>query len=115
MPEQLRGRLAGDSIASLRADAKKLAVELGYAEAQPRAAGGRYARFSDQIRAAAGRAPAVEPEPPTGDVGIGRGAGAVDRPRPRADMNSLIRATREARRGHVLDLAEMMAVEEASR
>jgi hypothetical protein len=62
IPEALRPRLGGESVAELRADAAALATELGIAPQEPARArdeGGRFARTSSGmnsiIRQAAGR------------------------------------------------------------
>jgi hypothetical protein len=58
--------------------------------------------FSDAIRQAAGRAPAAPARAtmPVGDLGIGRGGGALERhPQPPLPtMTNLIRAERDMRR-----------------
>jgi hypothetical protein len=62
IPEALRPRLAGETVAELRADAQALAKDLGLAAPEPARArdeGGRFARTSSGdmnaiIRAAAG-------------------------------------------------------------
>jgi hypothetical protein len=110
LPQELARRVNGDSISAMRKDARQLALDLGFAAPQPRASGGQFASFSDEIRAAAGRAPTEAPEP-VGDLGVGRGGSASPRqPRP-PDMSSLIRAAREVRRSGVVDLAEQLAEE----
>jgi hypothetical protein len=56
--------------------------------------------FSNQIRAAAGRAPAAPERStmPVGDLGIGRGGACVERrPPPSPTMTNLIRAERALR------------------
>jgi hypothetical protein len=101
LPDQLRGRLTGDTIAALRTDAQALATDLGYAES--RAAGGS---FSDRIRAAAGRVPAEPVAQPAGIVGVGRGGSATPRQAQPVDMNAVIRGTISARRTIEHRLAE---------
>ena len=59
IPEPLRGRLRGDDLRSLRADAIAMRAELGLEpldESQPRGEGGRFAGdMNSKIRRAAGR------------------------------------------------------------
>ncbi len=114
LPERLRGRLAGDTIGALRADAKKLAVDLGYVQPQARDAGGRFT-MNDEIRRRAGYPIAgPAPEPPVGDIGVGRGGSALPRRPAAPDMNSLIRGTYHGRRSVAHQFAEQIATEEAS-
>jgi hypothetical protein len=63
--------------------------------------------FSDAIRAAAGYAPIAPTRAtePVGDVGIGRGGGAMERRPPSPTMSALIRATRAERVERIRELA----------
>ena len=108
---RLAHRLVGSSLHELRADAQAALRDFGYGPPPARDARGR---FTDQIRAAAGRAPTQEPEAPEGQIGIGLGAGARERPRPQPDMNSLIRGAHAGRRTVSYELAEQLATEEAT-
>lgn len=60
LPVGVHRRIAGESIGEMRADSKKLAVDLGFAApSRERDEGGRFsssAEMSAQIRRAAGRA-----------------------------------------------------------
>jgi hypothetical protein len=121
LPAQFAHRVNGQSIAELRQDARQLALDLGYAEPPARDQRGRFQRtsgqrlsgqaFNDAVRRMAGYAVAGdEPtERPTGNLGIGVGGGAQERPRPAPDMNSLIRGTLNARRGVEWQFAEQIA------
>lgn len=106
IPTELAARLNGGSVSELRADVERLRTDLGLVESQPRTPDGRYS-FNDQLRTAAGYAPAGEPEVPTGRFGIGEGGvGMLGRQQPRS-MTSLIRGRRQAMVERTYDVADM--------
>jgi hypothetical protein len=49
IPERLRGRLRGETIAELRKDAQVLARELGLVQEQPRDSSGKFAPTMDEL------------------------------------------------------------------
>jgi hypothetical protein len=49
IPERLRGRLRGETIAELRKDAQVLARELGLVQEQPRDSSGKFASSMDEL------------------------------------------------------------------
>jgi hypothetical protein len=108
LPSRLSSRVRGSTLAELRGDAKKLAVELGYAEPQARDSAGRFA-MSDLIRQRAGYAPIAEPEAPAGDLGVGKGGSAAPRQVTPPSMSDLIRGVHQGRRMIAWDLAEQSA------
>jgi hypothetical protein len=55
IPQSVRHRLQGETLAELRSDARRLAEELGIRAKQPRDQAGRYDSIDETIRARAGR------------------------------------------------------------
>lgn len=110
----LSDRLVGESVAELRADAKKAMRDFGITAPQPRNPAGRFATFGDQIRAAAGRPVSAEPEPPPGDLGVGRGGSALPPRTAPPSMSAIIRGAASARRGVEFQFAEQLAAQDAS-
>jgi hypothetical protein len=110
LPAALANRLNGESIAELRADAKRFARDAGYTDPQPRNERGQFASFNDAVRAAAGYPVTSQPEQPIGDLGIGRGGGAMPPPRPKPpSMSDLIRGAVSAKRSTAYQYAEQLA------
>jgi hypothetical protein len=123
LPAGLASRVSGATIGELRRDAQALAIDLGYVQAPepPRDERGRFQStgdqalsgqaFNDAVRRWAGRpvADATPPERPTGDLGIGKGAGATPMAPAAPDMNTVIRNAVAASRGVVS--AEQLAVD----
>jgi hypothetical protein len=110
LPVGLSSRVAGTTISQMREDARRLALDTGYAEAaqpQARDRAGRFAStsghqdFNNAIRQAFGHA-VVADEPqqrPVGDLGVGVGGGARPRERARPTMNQIIRNAAAATHG----------------
>jgi hypothetical protein len=93
LPENAGRWVHGETISELRQDARRFAESIG--RGQPRDSRGQFASdraFNDQIRQAAGYAPATSEPEPIGEAGIGRGASARPRSSAPPTMNSRIRA-----------------------
>jgi hypothetical protein len=124
LPSSFAHRVQGTDIGTMRRDARQLAQDLGFAPPpQPpaRTPDGRFAstsghqnqRANNWIRSALGYSTSEQSEPPVvGDIGVGRGGGALPREsRQPVSMNDLIRGTANAPRDAAHMFAEQLASE----